>query len=146
MGDREKGQWSMRMPIPHRGRVVNTIPASADDGPGNNSWGDIRIPSYLICGELENPQWRRQPFDRYPAIGDKFLTIGKGYGHNIVNGDLPVKRLLSLNTALFFHTYLRNGGGRDQIGTLAWIDGWALERKLDPGTDTDRAYGSSSGP
>jgi hypothetical protein len=100
-----------------------------DEGPDNNSWSDIRIPVYLICGEREAPEWRRQPFDRYPAIGDKFFTIGKGWGHNIVNGDGPTKRLLALNTALFFHCYLRGGDGRDKIGTLAWIEGWTLERK-----------------
>jgi len=104
---------------------------SYDEGPTNNSWSEIRIPVYLICGELENPEWRRQPFDRYPAIGDKFFTIGKGYGHNIINGDEKTKRLLALNTALFFHTYLRGGRGRDKIGTLAWLDGWTLERKLE---------------
>lgn len=102
---------------------------SYDEGPENNSWSEIRIPSYLICGELEAPGWRRQPFDRYPEEGDKFLTIGKGYGHNIVNGDAAARRLLALNTALFFHVYLRGGAGRDQIGTLAWIDGWTLERQ-----------------
>jgi len=43
-----------------------------------------------------------------------------------------VRRLLDLNTTLFFHTYLRGGDGRCAIGTLAWLDGWTLERKLDP--------------
>ncbi|WP_168155941.1 hypothetical protein [Isosphaera pallida] len=38
----------------------------------------------------------------------------------------------ALNTALFFHTYLRSGSGRDRIGTLTWIDGWTLERKPAP--------------
>jgi predicted dienelactone hydrolase len=106
---------------------------SYDEGPDNNSWSEIRIPAYLICGELEGPEWRRQPFDRYPAIGDKFFTIAKGWGHNLVNGDAATKRLLGLNTALFFHTYLRQGNGRDRIGTLAWIDGWTLERKPEKG-------------
>ncbi len=100
-----------------------------DEGPENNSWSEIKIPVYLICGELESPEWRRQPFDRYPAAGDKFFTIAKGWGHNIIKGNPATKRLLALNTALFFHTYLRDGGGRDRIGTLAWIDGWTLERK-----------------
>ena len=104
-----------------------------DEGPDNNSWSEIRIPVYLICGELEGPEWRRQPFDRYPAIGDKFFTVAKGWGHNIINGDAASRRLLALNTALFFHTYLRQGDGRDWIGTLAWIDGWTLERKLEDG-------------
>jgi hypothetical protein len=104
---------------------------SYDEGPDNNSWSEIRIPVYLICGELEAPQWRRQPFDRYPAIGDKYFTVGKGWGHNIVQGDAPTKRLLALNTALFFHCYLRGGDGRDKIGTLAWIGGWTLESKVE---------------
>lgn len=102
-----------------------------DEGPDKNSWSEIRIPVYLICGELEGPEWRRQPFDRYPAVGDKFFTVAKGWGHNIINGDAASKRVLALNTALFLHTYLRRGAGRDRIGTLAWIDGWTLERKLE---------------
>jgi hypothetical protein len=108
-----------------------------DNGPDDNSWSEIRIPVYLICGSLESPTWRRQPFDRYPETGDKFLTIAKGQGHGIVNGDQSVQRLLALNTALFFHTYLRNGSGRDRIGTLAWIDGWTLERKPAPESTPD---------
>lgn len=104
---------------------------SFDEGPSDTSWSAIRIPVYLICGEQEGPEWRRQPFDRYPAVGDKFFTIGKGYGHNIINGNLAAQRLLALNTSLFFDTYLRNGRGRDKIGTLAWIEGWTLECKLD---------------
>lgn len=114
-----------------------------DEGPDNNSWSEIRIPVYLICGELEGPDWRRQPFDRYPAIGDKFFTIAKGWGHNIINGDAATKRLLSLNTAIFFHTCLRHGNRRDRIGTLAWIDGWTLERKLEsPDSHPADAIGS----
>lgn len=107
---------------------------SYDEGPDNNSWSDVRIPVYLICGERESPEWRRQPFDRYPAVGDKYFTVGKGWGHNIVNGDGPTKRLLALNTALFFHVYLRGGTDRDRIGSLAWIEGWTLERKRNTGT------------
>jgi hypothetical protein len=105
-----------------------------DEGPDNNSWSEITIPSYILCGELEGPPWRRQPFDRYPAVGDKFFTVGKGLGHSFPSGDGTgrVKRLLAVNTALFFHTYLRGGDGRCEIGTLEWIDGWTLERKLDP--------------
>jgi hypothetical protein len=105
-----------------------------DKGPDNNSWKDINIPSYILLGEHDLPSWRRQPFDRYPAIGDKFLTIGKDQTHNTIAGygtTNDVRRLLDLNTALFFHTYLRGGAGRCKIGTLGWIDGWTLERKLD---------------
>ncbi|NJM55975.1 MAG: hypothetical protein HC841_08870, partial [Verrucomicrobiae bacterium] len=91
---------------------------SYDEGPENNSWSDIRIPVYLICGELENPPWRRQPFDRYPLVGDKYFTIGKGHGHAIINADAATKRLLALNTALFFHTYLR--GAKAAIKSARW--------------------------
>lgn len=114
-----------------------------DEGPDSNSWSEIRIPVYLICGELEGPEWRRQPFDRYPAIGDKFFTVAKGWGHNVVNGDAATKRLLALNTAVFFHTYLRQGNGRDRIGTLAWIDGWTLDRKLE-GPKSNPAAGTQT--
>jgi predicted dienelactone hydrolase len=107
-----------------------------DKGPGNNSWAGVVIPAYVLLGEHDLVEWRRQPFDRYPPVGDKFLTIGKGQTHADIAGYGPaeVRRLLDLNTALFFHTYLRGGTGRDSIGTLAWLDGWTLERKLDPTT------------
>jgi hypothetical protein len=36
----------------------------------------------------------------------------------------------TLNTALFFNVYLRGGEGRSEIGKLAHLDGWTLERKL----------------
>lgn len=42
-----------------------------------------------------------------------------------------VTRFVELNTALFFHVYVRGGDGRDEIGTLARLDGWTLERKLE---------------
>jgi dienelactone hydrolase len=102
-----------------------------DDGAGSNSWSGITLPVYLLCGEKEGPEWRRQPFDRYPA-GDKYLTVGKGQTHAGMgnSGTEQVKRLIALNTALFFDTYLREGKNRCRIGTLAWIDGWTLERKL----------------
>ncbi|MBI3972530.1 MAG: hypothetical protein HY332_14720 [Chloroflexi bacterium] len=106
-----------------------------DKGPDHNSWQDVTITSYVWLADQDLPEWRRRPFDRYPAAGDKFLTIGKDQNHASIAGwraPEAVRRLLDLNTALFFHTYLRGGGGRCQIGTPAWIDGWTLERKLDP--------------
>jgi hypothetical protein len=105
-----------------------------DKGPDNNSWRGVTIPSYVVLADQDFPAWRRQPFDRYPAIGDKFLTIAKDQSHNAIGGSAPaeVRRAVALNTALFLHTYLRGGAGRDKIGTLALLDGWTLERKLDP--------------
>jgi hypothetical protein len=112
-----------------------------DKGPDNNSWKDVTIPCYLLLGERDLPEWRRQPFDRYPAGGDKLLTIGKDQTHPSIAGygaPAEVRRLLDLNTALFFHTYLRGGSSRDEIGTLAWLDSWTLERKLDSRRGTGR--------
>lgn len=111
-----------------------------DKGSDNNSWKEVTIPSYLLLADHDLPEWRRQPFDRYPAVGDKFLTIGKDQDHASIAGwraPVDVRRLLDLNTALFFHTYLRGGAGRRRIGTLAWIDGWTLEQKLDPTTGSE---------
>lgn len=112
---------------------------SYDYGPEDNSWSRITIPSYLLAGGDEGPDWRRQPFDRYPAVGDKFLTIGFEQDHGEMGnaGADPVRQLIAWNTALFFHTYLRAEGAeqaaaRCRIGTLAWLEGWTLERKLDP--------------
>jgi hypothetical protein len=105
-----------------------------DKGAENNSWRHVAIPSYLLVGELDLPEWRRLAFDRYPPTGDKFLTIGAGQTHMSIAGyqaPVEVRRLLDLNTALFFHTYLRGGDARDRIDSLAWIDGWTLERKVE---------------
>jgi hypothetical protein len=107
---------------------------SFDKGPDCNSWKDVVTPTYLLLGELDYPEWRRQPFDRYTR-GDKFLTIGSGQSHANIAGyeaSEAVRLLLDLNTALFFHTYLRGSDGRDRIGTLAWLDRWTLERRLNP--------------
>jgi hypothetical protein len=106
-----------------------------DKGPENNSWQGVAIPAYVLLGDDDLPDWRRRPFDRYPAVGDKFLTIGKDQSHAAIAGwraPVEVRRLLDLNTALFFHTYLRGGEGRRRIGSLAWLDGWTLERRIDP--------------
>jgi predicted dienelactone hydrolase len=105
---------------------------SFDKGPHCNSWKDVATPTYLLLGEMDYPEWRRQPFDRYTR-GDKFLTVGSGQTHaNMAGYDASdaVRKLLDLNTALFFHTYLRGGDSRDSIGTLAWVDGWTLERRF----------------
>jgi hypothetical protein len=106
-----------------------------DKGPANNSWQSVTIPVYMLLGDQDHLAWRRRPFDRYPARGDKFLTIGKDQSHSGIAGygaPVEVRRFLALNTALFFHVYLRGGEGREQIGTLAPLDGWTLERKLAP--------------
>ncbi|NWG46560.1 MAG: hypothetical protein HXY25_08435 [Alphaproteobacteria bacterium] len=105
-----------------------------DNGPADNSWTAITIPSYLMAGELENPTWRREPFDRYPTRGDKFYTMGGGQNHGGMGGrgTDEVRRTLAANTALFFHVYLRDGEGRCEIGRLAPLPGWTIERRLDP--------------
>ena len=102
-----------------------------DKGPDNNSWKGITIPSYVLLGDQDLPQ-RRRSFDRYSSVGDKYLTVGKDQTHSGIAGyrsKTEVKRLVALNTALFFHTYLRGGADQSKIGTLGWIDGWSIERK-----------------
>jgi hypothetical protein len=51
--------------------------------------------------------------------------------HAVDQGGREALEKLRRRVALFFHTYLRGGDGRCAIGTLEWIDGWTLERKLD---------------
>lgn len=111
---------------------------SYDHGVNENSWSGIHIPVYLLAGGAEGPEWRRQPYDRYQLPGDKFLTIGAGQNHGQMgnSGSDDVRRLLGWNTALFFHIYLRLDDepakiARCRIGTLGWLDGWTLERKLE---------------
>jgi hypothetical protein len=102
-----------------------------DKGEANNSWTDVVVPSYVIVGGRDLPDWRRRPFDRYPATGNKFLTIGKAQSHSGIAGygDPNVRRFIDLNTALFLHTYLRGGKDADRIGQLSSPNGWKLERK-----------------
>lgn len=130
-------------------RVRAVVPISAqgefrfgtyDYGPEENSWAGVSIPVYALAGAAEGGNdWRRTAFDRYPPVGDKFYTVGAGQGHAQMgnSGSDEVRRLIAWNTALFFHAYLRAPPDeaktlRCRIGTLAWLEGWTLERKLDP--------------
>lgn len=116
---------------------------SFDRGPNDNSWSSVRIPAFVLAGgaELHGPpagyrmdRWRAKPFERFPAIGDKFLAILPNQDHGQMgSGGAPaVKAYISENTAAFFDAYVRGRLSRAcDIGRLVFFDGTRLERKTD---------------
>ncbi len=90
-----------------------TLPSSS------NSWAAVTIPAYNLLGELEKDgsviqnfittDWRLFPFIRYPAVGDKFLSVLPGQGHSDLGGNASasINQFVARNTRIFFDVYLR---------------------------------------
>lgn len=132
-------------------RIIAIVPFSPqgdgqfgffDFGNNRNSWSAITIPSYTLAGELEldtnalgtfmGEDWRLQPFDRYPACDDKFLSIVPGADHGDMGsqGNPAITAFNAQNSRLFFDVYLRGRYDlRDQIGTLTGLPGVVNRRK-----------------
>jgi predicted dienelactone hydrolase len=117
---------------------------SFDRGPDDNSWSTVRIPAFVLAGgaELHGPpagyrmdRWRAKPFERFPAVGDKFLAILPDQNHGQMGGGgaPSVQTYIAENTAAFFDAYVRGRVSRAcEIGRLASFEGTRLERKPDP--------------
>ncbi len=114
-----------------------------DNGPADNSWRDLPVPSFVLVGEVEkngplgDPEqltdWRLYPFDRAPAARGRFLAVLPGQDHgDMAGGQEPAQRFLRTNTRRFLQVYLQ---GRDSlvcdIGRLAPIPGADVRRKAD---------------
>ncbi|MEZ5669463.1 MAG: hypothetical protein R3F55_18900 [Alphaproteobacteria bacterium] len=119
-----------------------------DNGPADNSWSGIAIPSYILVGGREinghndGPLWRTVPFQRYPADGNRFLTVIQGQNHGQMGGDgaPDVKAFLLANIALFFDIYLR-GADHDPclIGSLNLPQATTITTRKMPGGPVDIA-------
>ena len=89
-----------------------------DRGPTDNTWASVTIPAYnLIGGEemdtnavstVDEPGWRMTPFLRYPAEGDKFVTVLDGQDHADMwaTGDDAVLAYIAEQLLAFFAHYV----------------------------------------
>lgn len=115
-----------------------------DNGPSDNTWAGVEIPSLNIVGEAEKDtnalgtifeiDWRLRPFERFPAIGDKFQAVLPGQDHADVGAspEATIAAYLGENTRRFFDVYLK--GETDEvclIGRLPSIAGQELEGRPD---------------
>lgn len=115
-----------------------------ENGPANNSWRELSIPSFVLVGAdekngpLGDPQqltdWRLYPYERAPAAPARFLAVLPGQGHGAMAGGAePAQRYLRLNIRRFLQVFLQ---GREalvcDIGRLTLIPGTDLRRKTDP--------------
>jgi hypothetical protein len=116
-----------------------------DNGPDDNTWGEMEIPAFNLLGEVEKngpvgdlqkmEDWRLQPFLRYPAVGDKYLAVLPGQNHGQMggSGSDEVKAYIAVNTGLFLDVYVRGRADSvceiGQFGIRPTID---FRRKFDP--------------
>jgi hypothetical protein len=113
----------------------------------NNSWMNVTLPAYNIVGGNEKdgqigpgspaiaPNWRLAPFSRYPAVGDKFLTIIADQWHDDLGGKASddVNAFVAQSTRAFFDSYLKGVAQRAcEIGSNPPAVGAATQRKADP--------------
>ena len=89
-----------------------------DRGPEDNTWATVTIPAFNLVGSeeidgndigsVDEPGWRLVPFSRYPAEGDKFLTVVEGQGHRDMwnLGDETVKAYIAGELVRFFSIYV----------------------------------------
>jgi hypothetical protein len=90
-----------------------------DRGPTDNTWVTVTIPAYNLVGgdeadsnvrgTIEEEGWRLTPFRRYPAEGDKFLTVIDGQGHSDMwrTGSDEVRSFIAEQILAFFDVYVR---------------------------------------
>lgn len=116
----------------------------------DNSWSAVPVPAYNLVGEAEKDgvagvsdlercpecfravDWRLFPFARYPADGDRYLSVLPGQNHNQMGtgGDEDVQRFISTNARLFFDLYLKDReDAREQIGLDGVLEGSGNYRK-----------------
>ena len=112
----------------------------------SNSWMGVTIPSYNIVGGDEQDGdtsgfickgWRLFPFERYPAKGDKYLSVIPGQDHFQIGGaaNAAVLEYIARNTRLFFDVYLRGQtASACAIGTLSLYPGTQNRRKAAAGS------------
>jgi dienelactone hydrolase len=122
-----------------------------DNGPADNSWRELPVPSLVLVGADEKngplgdpqqlPDWRLYPYERAPAAPARFLAVLPGQDHgDMAGGQEPAQRFLRRNTRRFLQVFLQ---GREalvcDIGVLAPIPGNDLRRKSDPTWNAARA-------
>ncbi|MDX2015666.1 MAG: hypothetical protein SFW67_36065 [Myxococcaceae bacterium] len=121
-----------------------------DNGPSDNTWGDIALPALHLVGGLEKDgpinepmrmtDWRLQPFLRSPSTPDRFLAVIPGQDHNdMVAGSPEVQRFILLSTRRFLQVFLL--GRAELVCDIAFARapaGTDSRRKTDPLTGLAR--------
>jgi len=127
-------------PISPQGRGTY---GSFDRGPGDNSWMTVVAPAYVFVGSGEidgdcDPEdfveagWRLQPFEGFPEIETKYLSIVPDACHYVLAGYGTVEQLgyIAQNSRVFFDFLLKGDAAAEgMIGQTAWISGAIFEVK-----------------
>ncbi len=114
-----------------------------DNGPSDNTWRVITIPTCSFVGAVEKDgsvgegnsmeDWRLFPFMRYSTVRDQYLSVLPGQDHGDIggSGSPEVQAFLAQNSRVFFDVYLRGQTGKVcDIGNLAFFPGTANSRKF----------------
>lgn len=111
-----------------------------DNGDDDSTWATVDVPAYNLIGgdeidtnataTVDEPGWRRTPFEHYTADADRFLTIIDGQDHQDMynGGSDDVKRFIATEIARFFRAYLTDGALIDACAIGTGRDGTATER------------------
>ncbi|MEL6891708.1 MAG: hypothetical protein AAFP84_08940, partial [Actinomycetota bacterium] len=116
-----------------------------DDGPDDNTWTTVTIPAYNLVGgdeidtnatgTIDEPGWRLTPFERYPAVGDKFLTVIDGQDHRDMwqDGSIEVNAFIATEITEFFLVYVVGDPTADacSIGALDREDSSSVSAQTD---------------
>lgn len=118
-----------------------------DNGPDDNTWASVEIPAYNliggdevdgnVAGTIIETGWRLTPFERYPSIGDKFVTVIDGQGHSNMwnDGSRDVEAFIAGEILEFLDVYVAGGHAIDacDIGERATdAIAWTTDRISDP--------------
>lgn len=131
-----------------------------DEGPGDNSWRGMEVPALNLIGDLERqgeyltcpgpgaqePDWRLQPFERYPVFEDKFQAIVPEACHmQMGSRGTPAQNAYNAqNSRVFFDVYLKDEWEKVcWIGQLAFIEGVEFASKFDHDAGTASACAAS---
>jgi len=100
-----------------RAVVAMSPQGPGEEGFGDQSWGDIRIPVMTMSGTLDfgiggqRPSWRLAPFERMPA-GDKYQVTVKGAKHLSFATGQEFHDCIASESLSFWNRYLKGNGAQ----------------------------------
>jgi len=110
-----------------------------DNGPDDNTWVTVTIPSYNLVGGDEvdtnalgtylGDGWRLTPFARYPGTADTFLTVIDGQDHSEMwnSGTAAVETFIAQNILRFMDAYVADAPGAQPCAIGSGTPGVAVE-------------------
>lgn len=108
-----------------------------DNGPADNTWAGVQVPTFVLVGRDEldssgtgafiSPGWRLQPFGRMTPTQDRIQVIIDQQDHLEMGGSPTlgtpsVRQFIGENIARFFSVYLAGRAGSCELGRLALPD------------------------